>query len=140
MHHVVKEKYEFMARILLDHHANPDATDDQGNTPLHIAASKGYMPVIRLLLTNHATATISNNQLYTPIHNAAAEGHTIAVRTMLDHEQSMKTFIHRCILQGPVTRGASRRMMTFHCLFRCNHRFRNGKFLVGAHRVPPVLC
>ncbi|WP_372715997.1 ankyrin repeat domain-containing protein [Novipirellula sp.] len=65
LHHVVKEKYEFMARILLDHHTNPDATDDQGNTPLHIAASKGYMPVIRLLLTHHATATISNNQLYT---------------------------------------------------------------------------
>lgn len=45
-------------------------------TPLHFAASRGFLDVVSLLIDHGANVNASNKWLWTPMHLAAAEGHT----------------------------------------------------------------
>jgi len=87
LHIVSKSGGGYMARLLFEHHANPDFCDAQGNTPLHVAAERGNLPMVKLMIKHHASALITNNQLYTPVHDAAANGHTEVAKWLLGHEQ-----------------------------------------------------
>ncbi len=44
--------------------------DEKGNTPLHIAASKGYYEICELLIKNEADINAVNNLSYTPLCSA----------------------------------------------------------------------
>lgn len=51
------------------------ATDDEGNTPLHIAAKYGNLEALRTLLEGNLQLYDSNKCGKTPIHMAAERGH-----------------------------------------------------------------
>jgi ankyrin repeat protein len=62
-----------IARFLIEHGANINVMDINGNTPLHHAVDKGHSDIVRLLLDNHADI-IKNNWGYTPLDFAKENG------------------------------------------------------------------
>lgn len=51
-----------IALLLLEHsNVGIDATDDKGNTPLHLSAKQGFLEVVEKLLDYHADANAKNN-------------------------------------------------------------------------------
>jgi ankyrin repeat protein len=66
--------------------ANPDlvnSKDSNGETPLHIAAAKGYKDVAELLLANKADVNAKDSTDETPLHDAATDGHKEVVKLLL---------------------------------------------------------
>lgn len=57
---LLSETYATMARRLIGWGANVDATDDQSNTPLMIAAESGNYAVVKALMTSNANPFLKN--------------------------------------------------------------------------------
>lgn len=62
---------EYAIPMLLQQGADVNAIDDQGRTPLHLAAEYGSREAVRLLLSHGATITSDNNGS-TPLHKAGS--------------------------------------------------------------------
>ena len=60
-----------------------DTKNENGFTPLHIAASKGYKEVAELLVTNDADVNTKDNGS-TPLHMAAQFGHKAIVELLIN--------------------------------------------------------
>ena len=85
--------------ILLSHGANPNkycpnrfGGDEQGVTPLYIAAKYGYLRVARALITNTqlpidlSRGSLENEQeRITPLYRASEQGHTAIVQLLCLH-------------------------------------------------------
>jgi Ankyrin repeats (3 copies) len=56
-----------IVNILLNHGANPNTQDKNGNTPLHYASEYGHLKPIRTLLSAEANPSIANTFSWTPI-------------------------------------------------------------------------
>ncbi len=65
--HRLAVNFPAIATILLDAGANINAKDAEGNTPLHIAAKKGYASKVQYLLSRGANPAIKNNQGQLPV-------------------------------------------------------------------------
>lgn len=62
--------------VLIDHSAQLNQQDDQGNTALHYAASQGFTEIVRDLLNSGANKEIQNIEMKTPINLAQEAGNT----------------------------------------------------------------
>jgi ankyrin repeat protein len=62
----------FLTKVLIACGANPDAQDDDGNTPMHHAVCDGDMEKVTLLLACNASPNIPNNIGYTPVYFAVS--------------------------------------------------------------------
>jgi hypothetical protein len=82
---VVKRGNAYKVIEFLREGANVNTRDEDGLTPLHYAASRGYVEVARLLLENGADVNAKNEHGITPLHVAASEGHAEVVRLLLEH-------------------------------------------------------
>jgi ankyrin repeat protein len=70
-------------RDLLERGANPNATDRDGWTPLHLAAGWGHAGAIRLLLDHGADIRARNSKGDTPLHVAFMLDQAEAARVLL---------------------------------------------------------
>ncbi|XP_027198545.2 protein phosphatase 1 regulatory subunit 16A-like [Dermatophagoides pteronyssinus] len=59
--------------------------DEQGATPLHIAAANGYLSVIEFLIDNNASIDECDIDLWQPIHAAACWGHIDVVEFLVQN-------------------------------------------------------
>jgi ankyrin repeat protein len=77
--HQAKEAVE----LLLKQKANVNVTDENANTPLHLAAEKGYLEIVELLLKSGANVKAKNTKSNTPLHVAAKNGHIDIVKLLI---------------------------------------------------------
>lgn len=72
-----REGFVDSVRVLLQHEANANLSDDKGNLPLHAAAREGHLEVVQLLIGKTANPQQCNHQGFTALqlamlHNKAA--------------------------------------------------------------------
>ena len=72
------------AGLLLDRGANPNTSDESGNTPLHDAALRGNQDMVRLLMDKGANPNVVGEKGKTPLHLAAKNGHMDVVQLLID--------------------------------------------------------
>ena len=98
-----------VARLLLEHGAGADVNtrDDEGSTPLYLAAENGRLQVVRMLLEHGANVGAEDNQGKTPLHGAAKAGRVEVVRMLLEHGANVgaednqgKTPLHGAVKDG----------------------------------------
>jgi len=70
VHIALRHESGDLCRLLLDHGANPNATDIWDNTPLYVASSSGQIAVVLLLLEYGARMSIQDVLGYTLLHEA----------------------------------------------------------------------
>lgn len=62
-----------------------NVTDNEGNTPLHLAAAKGLRKSVRYLLTKKANANVLNNLRWAPVHVAIMENKPEVIDVISSH-------------------------------------------------------
>lgn len=60
-----------------------NSSDDDGNTPMHLAAREGHESIVDLLVNKGADVNVNNDNNYTPLHLAAIEGHESVVSLLV---------------------------------------------------------
>ncbi|MDP2434794.1 MAG: ankyrin repeat domain-containing protein [archaeon] len=78
LHFATDEQHAVAVELLLSLGADPDATDDDGNTPLHLLCSQnprerdldGALRIYHALISAHAKVNLQNLQGATPLHLA----------------------------------------------------------------------
>ena len=74
-----------IARLLLEHEADPNICDIRHLTSLHEASSRGLIEVARLLLSYGAKVNVKDKEGTTPFQIAASEGHHEIRKLLLEH-------------------------------------------------------
>lgn len=94
-------------RTLIEAGAKVDAKNHNGDTPLHIAATHGYMNTVASLIDNKANLDEQNNHGDTPLHLAVSKGHVIIIKMLVSHSahESVKnedgdTPLHLAAMRG----------------------------------------
>jgi len=63
--------------------ASLNATDDDGDTPLHLAALQGFVQIAQILIDARANLEATEDNGFTPLHNGAYNGHVNVIRILL---------------------------------------------------------
>ena len=63
-----------------------DIKDNNGNTPLHVAALKNQVEISAYLKTKYQTTNVTNDSGFTPLHYAAENGHTEVVKILYESQ------------------------------------------------------
>ena len=80
----IKEGNETTTKLLLDSGADINKADNDGWTPLYIAAQNGYVEIVKLLLDSGADKDKADEDGRTPLFTAAGKGHDACVKLLLD--------------------------------------------------------
>lgn len=98
--------HQVIARLLLDHGANPDAKNHCGKTALLWTALDGVLEVLKLLVQFKANVNIEDNDGFPALHAAALRGHEDMVCFLLEtgadpnkHDKHGWTPLHTAELQ-----------------------------------------
>ncbi|KAM7011881.1 cyclin-dependent kinase 4 inhibitor C [Tautogolabrus adspersus] len=75
-HDAAREGFIDSVSVLVDHGANTNLVDGQGNLPLHLAAREGHLEVTQLLIECTANPQTPNGQGYTAGELALLHGKT----------------------------------------------------------------
>ena len=69
MHHCAAGGCARTTEALLVYHSTLplEATDEEGNTPLHLAAKCGHVDIVELMLSHGVDITVCNNQKMTSL-------------------------------------------------------------------------
>ena len=93
---------ELVESLISKHNLDPNAKDDDGNTPLHIAAIVGSEETVRFLATKYDAALVSSNhENDTPLHVAALNGRMAVVDILIEEfgcDPNIKGFEGRTLL------------------------------------------
>ncbi len=83
---LASEKNAFkIAKYLIEQQkANVNVQDEEGFTPLHLAAQNDHDKVVKLLLKQKANVDVQDKEGFTPLHLAAQNGHDSMVKLLLE--------------------------------------------------------
>jgi len=86
MHHAASSGHASAVRTLLNANAEISSLDDEGFTPIAIAAASDQLEAVKVLLSHDADADIPvrDRRNWTPLHYAALRGNDDMVRALLD--------------------------------------------------------
>ena len=73
-----------VVQLLLTEGADPNKTNENGNSPLHYAALCGYINMAKVLIEGGSDPKIANKWGATPLHNAAKHGYNNMVELLLN--------------------------------------------------------
>ncbi|HEY7156417.1 MAG TPA: ankyrin repeat domain-containing protein [Gemmataceae bacterium] len=95
LHFAVVKGNSAIVELLLEAGAAVEATDEEGRTPLHIAAKLGRADVARVLLKHKAdvSARVRGNGKYIgcqPLHLAVLEGHIAVMEVLMAHKADIR--------------------------------------------------
>jgi ankyrin repeat protein len=88
LHIVVQRRDETWTRFLLERGANPNAVDKQGNTPLSIASSLGFVEGVEQLVKRGARIDVANSAGETPLISAVHRRDIAMIRLLLKNGAS----------------------------------------------------
>jgi ankyrin len=71
--------------LAIDLGSDINATNQAGDTALHIAAVRGYTPAVRVLLDRGAAVNVANKAGDTPLHNAASRAYPAIIQLLAQH-------------------------------------------------------
>ena len=77
-------------RVLIERGADIKARDQQGNSPLIVAAGNGWVDVVRVLVEKGADITAKNNAGSTPLLIASANGKSQVVEYLAKASSGQK--------------------------------------------------
>ena len=87
--------------------ANPNATDENDRTPLHVAAKFGVTDVLQALLEAGASVSALDERGHLPIHLAARNGHDSCVQLLIREGSPLRSrneaglgALHEALLHG----------------------------------------
>jgi ankyrin repeat protein len=83
LHMAALEGHADIVQVLLQHRADPKATNPDLFTPLHAAARRGHAAAAALLLKAGADPNAMDQIFGTPLHEAVQRGHPEVVRLLL---------------------------------------------------------
>ena len=76
---------EVITQLLLEHGAGPNARNDDGATPLHVASRAGRLKVVERLLELGANLHARDNEGRTPLHAASGMGKVAVAQLLIEH-------------------------------------------------------
>ncbi|WP_371222939.1 ankyrin repeat domain-containing protein [Orientia tsutsugamushi] len=102
LHTSVEHKQEEITKLLLERNANVTLQDNNGNTPLHVAARNHDFKMTETLLSHgNAIVDMQNNKGQTSLHLASTRPHTYQGASALLSKESLS------IAQALLTHGAN---------------------------------
>lgn len=84
-----KQKLELFKLIISKDKKNINVLDEEGNTPLHIATSKGDGDIVKLLLQNKANSNLVNKLGYNALHLSVIRGDLEIVRYISENDNDI---------------------------------------------------
>ena len=105
--------YIYWGALVSELKANVNVCNNDGITPLHLAASRGHLDVVRVLISEFkADVNASNSNGTTPLHEAASRGHLDVVRVLISEfkadvnasNSNSTTPLHEAASRGHVVR------------------------------------
>lgn len=112
-HLALDKSTDTLMYVIEELHADVNAVNFQGRTPLHEAVTKNYVECCELLLQNGANDSIQSATLSTPFHTAAACGSVECMEVLLKHsenpalkvnelDKNRSSALHKCAFDGDV--------------------------------------
>ncbi|KAF3398232.1 putative ankyrin repeat protein [Penicillium rolfsii] len=93
--HAAEHGHSELVKYLLDSGSEPDFENNLGETPMHLAAKKGFLSVIKVLLDgSESRFPMDNDTKFTlaPIKEAALNGHSQVVEYFLSRVPSPRAY------------------------------------------------
>lgn len=86
---VIDHRFIKTVEELLRNHADPNAVDNLGRTPLHLAAGSGWEEIAMKLIEGGASADAKNKDDQTPRRLALQAGHDTLAKALGRHEKNL---------------------------------------------------
>ncbi len=86
LHLAANDSQPELARLLIQHGADVNASDPSEGTPLHLAAESGSLEIVRMLLSHGAASVnVQDGRAMTPLDWAALKRNDDVVKVLIDH-------------------------------------------------------
>eukprot|EP00435_Cladocopium_sp_Y103_P041722 s331_g11.t1 len=83
LHHAISDNYVEIVKLLLEWKAS-NVKDNNGQTPLNLAAGKGHTEICSILVAADVDVNVTGHNGSTPLHDAALGGHADVVKLLLE--------------------------------------------------------
>jgi 26S proteasome non-ATPase regulatory subunit 10 len=95
MHRAASQGQDAIITLLIEWGGDPDSSDNDNNTPLHLACQSGHAESVALLLQNGVSADKTNSAGQTPLESAPPSQQAILKKIFA---KELKTEKSSCVI------------------------------------------